>query len=274
MLRASGGLVAATPLAWLNEMFGWRVVFAWGALVIVLLASAIVLFSRNAPPGVSWRPSGQPSGGFGEVFRDLKFWRIALSMFFLTGTLMAVQGLWAGPYLFDVIGLSNIAAGNVLLFLAAGGAFGFATSGLVADRFGLPQVIMSSGLLFLVSQVALAFMAFGLWRLPLGLTYLVFGLAGAFSMLLLSHARRVFPTSITGRVLSAVNLFGIGGSGLLQWWLGLVLGAFPLTGEGTPPKVAYGTAFMLTAVAGLAALLWYLPLLRGAGVVEENSVVE
>nr|NIQ93516.1 hypothetical protein [Desulfuromonadales bacterium]NIS39859.1 hypothetical protein [Desulfuromonadales bacterium] len=116
--------------------------------------------------------------------------------------------------------------------------------------------------------------AFGLWRLPLGPTYLLFGLTGAYGVLLLSHARRIFPASITGRVLSAVNLFAIGGSGLLQWWLGLVIGTFPLTDQGTPPAIAYATVFTLTAGAGLAALVAYLPLLKETGVAAQEPVFE
>src|SRR5262245_62118467 len=50
-LSSMGSLLAATPLAWLNQSYGWRAIFLWGAPVVVLSAGAIVAWVRNTPPG-------------------------------------------------------------------------------------------------------------------------------------------------------------------------------------------------------------------------------
>ena len=51
-LGATGGLMAATPLALLKEALGWRGVFLLGAFVVALVALALYLGVRNTPPGV------------------------------------------------------------------------------------------------------------------------------------------------------------------------------------------------------------------------------
>lgn len=56
-LGASGAIAASSPLAWLKEQIGWRGVFGWGALVIVLVAWGV----RNVPKGVALPKSRQAS---------------------------------------------------------------------------------------------------------------------------------------------------------------------------------------------------------------------
>ena len=53
-IGSAGALFAATPLAWLNATLGWRMVFVVGAAMIVLVAAALVIGTRNTPPGVAW----------------------------------------------------------------------------------------------------------------------------------------------------------------------------------------------------------------------------
>jgi hypothetical protein len=69
---------------------------------------------------------------------------------------------------------------------------------------------------------------------------------------------------MTGRAVTAVNLFGMGGVFVLQWAFGLVLDAFrcSLDAGGGYPPAAYAFAFVLTATGTSAALLLYLPLAR------------
>ena len=259
-IGAAGGLLSATPLAYASELFGWRSVFFWGAAAVTASAASIFLFTRNAPPGVGLPrvEEAENSEGFLAVFADVRFWRIAPLSFFAVGGLLGVQGLWAGPYLFDVVGLSKVPAGNVLLFMGVGAAAGAAVSGLLAGRFGFYRVVLPCGTVFVLCQLALAA------QVPATVPYLLFGFSAAACDVLLAHARAVFPPSMTGRAVTAVNLFGMGGVFVLQWAFGLVLDAFrgSLDAGGGYPPAAYAVAFVLTATGTSAALLLYLPLAR------------
>ena len=74
----------------------------------------------------------------------------------------------------------------------------------------------------------------------------------------------MFPLNITGKAVSAVNLFSIGGTFLLQWWMGLIIGAFGQDAAGHYPPAAYTAALLFTGIGTVLALLWYLPLLSAA----------
>ncbi len=260
-IGALGALFAATPLAWLNAHLGWRAVFAGSAAAIALSALAIMLWGRNAPAGVSWRASGQ-EGTLGDIYRNIHFWRIAPLKFAMGGTLLAVQGLWGGPYLVDGLGFSQVAEDELLLAMGVGVALGYLSSGWLADRFGFARVIFSGGVIFCLSSGL-----FALERLPtllpLALLYFTFGLTGAFSIALFASVRPYFPPALLGRATTAVNLFGSAGTALIQWGMGLIIGAFSL-GVMDLPHEAYSLAFMFTTALNVLALLWYAPMLRAS----------
>jgi predicted MFS family arabinose efflux permease len=257
-LGSLGALAAATPMAWFSDTWGWRAVFVVGAIATAFCAAAIMLWARNTPPGVPWSGGQGGRGGLRVIFTDLRFWRIAPLTFFLAGMVLGFQGLWAGPYLFDVLGLSPIDAGNVLLLLGIGTMLGYTLSGWLADRFGIARMTVVASSVFAASQLALAMQPSLLW---VTLLYLIFGLSGGYNVMMMAQTRRLFPLSMTGQAVSAANLFGIGGTFLLQWWMGLIIGAFPAT-EGRYPPVAYSTALLFTAIGTLATLVWYAPLAR------------
>ena len=262
-LGALGGLMAGTPLVLLKEALGWRMVFAAGAGVFLLSALLVWGLGRNKAGGLARSsPKADEPGSFRDIFRSLLFWRIALMNFSMTAALFAYQGLWAGPYLLEAQGLSSVVAGNVLLVLAAGVVTGFFIGGQCADRFGLSRVLTGSCVLFIAVQLAFALFSQPWPPLLLALGWFIFGLTGSCSLLCLPQVRRVFPPAMTGRAVTAVNFFGIGGSALLQWWLGLLIARFPLTASGTYPVEAYQAAFVLSAALNIVALLMYLPMLK------------
>lgn len=254
-----GSLAAATPLAWLNAWLGWRVIFWLGALLTALVAMSIMIWARNAPPGTSLPSMPASDDRHANVFRDLRFWRMAPLSFYLAGALMGFQGLWAGPYLFHVLGLDPIQAGNVLLWMAVGLAVGFVVNGWLADRLGMGPVTAAMALVFIVCQLGLALRPGLLW---VTLLYALFGYTGAANVMVAAQARRIFPLHMTGRAMSAVNLFAIGGTFLLQWWTGLIIGLYPADAAGRYPPEAYTAALLFTGVGTALALLWYLPMLR------------
>ncbi len=260
-LGSAGALVAATPLAWFNAQVGWRVVFAFGSVAILLVAVAIMVGTRNTPPGVMWPTGVADLRSLRTVFSDIRFWRIAFLVFFTNGTLLAFQGLWAGPYLNDVQRVDSLTRGNVLLLLSLGVTIGFLISGWIADRIGLPQTVVVGTSFFIVAQVVLAMNP----ALPVvAAAGFVFGVAGGFTIMLLAQPRLVFPVAITGQATTATNVFAIGGTFIIQWVMGIVVDRFPSDELGHYPPAAYTSALLFTAIGTLAVLVFYLPLLRAS----------
>lgn len=257
-IGALGALVAATPLAWLNQQFGWRAVFLGGAVVTLLSAAGILLGTRNAPPGVIWRATSDVSdAGFAQIFRNPHFWRIAPLNLTLLGVTLAVQTLWAGPYLFDVLRLSPFEAGNLILIISAGVAAGYGSCGALADKFGARRVMTASTVVFLAAHTPL------LLPVPppviaLAITSFLFGFSGAFSLLTLAQVRELFPPYMGGRAVTAVNLFGFGGATVVQWGMGVIISAFAQNEDGRYPVEAYIAAFGAALALNVIALVWYL----------------
>ena len=260
-LGSLGALTAATPLALLSERFGWRSVFLGGAAVILLSALLIAWLGRDAPETAE--EAGE-QGSFADIFRSLQFWRVAFLNFALVGSLFAYQSLWAGPFLSDVLGLSNVAVGNLLLVLSGGITLGYFVAGFLGERFGLGRVLSVAAGVFTLTQLGLAFFGANWPRPVLTLLFATFSVSSAFAVLMFAQLRTIFPLHLTGRAITAVNLFGIGGSAALQWGLGLLIEAVAGSQSGPYPPGAYSAAFFFTAALSFAALLFYLPLLRGA----------
>ena len=116
-----GNLVATTPLAWASQAVGWRVVFGAAVVFTALATIAVWLVVRDAPPG---HPVPGPQRrsrqrqmlqGLIEVLRNPRLRPILALNFCNYACTFTVQGLWGGPFLREVHGLSPIEAGNVLL---------------------------------------------------------------------------------------------------------------------------------------------------------------
>ncbi len=244
-LGATGGLMAATPLALLKEAVGWRGVFLFGGLVVALVALAIYLGVRNAPPGVAW-PKGSGSGGLAEVFRNGRLLRVAFLALAFAGSFLALQTLWAGAYAYH-LGLGALEVGNLLFLYSGMAVSGFLVSGYLADRLGTARVLLFASLLFVLGLALLLLKVL----VP---AYLILGFFGAFNILTLTQARELVPSHLVGRGTTLVNLFGIGGTFLLQWGVGGVVAAF-----------GYPVAFLGLFGLLLLALVLYLPLLQRSG---------
>ncbi len=255
-IGATGALVAATPLAWLNQMVGWRTVFLIAAALLAANALAIALWTQNTPPGKPWPRPNETPNRIPTILRDVRFWQIGSVM--AMGAVGAFRGLWAGPYLYDLFGLGEIAVGNLSLLMSLGSIVGFLVAGWLCDWLGRGPVTLAFGLLALGGLISLVL------NLPLpatALAYFALGLSGGLGIPLVVHAKSLFPATMTGQVLSLLNFCGFAGTFFLQWGMGLVIGRFPVDTAGQYPHEAYATALLLAAAGSLFALLWYLPLL-------------
>jgi len=250
-----GALTASTPLSWAIPQFGWRAVFV--ALAVSGIAAAGGIFSTPEKPG-SARPEPMRSqiAGLGEVLASGVFWRYAPLSTLNIGGLMALQGLWAVPWLMNFSGLSRSAAATHLLLMGGGMlagslaiAFGvapLARRGISPQR--LLQVGMGLGLLASLLIVLGAGPSEPLWFV-LGLIFSV----GNLSYALL---QRHYGVTLAGRVNTALNLMVFIGAFCIQWGFGAAVDA--LQAAGHAPRAAYQIT-----LGGLLALqatswLWFI----------------
>jgi MFS family permease len=171
---------------------------------------------------------------------------------------MAIQGLWAGPWLRDVAGLSRDAVAVHLLVMALATMAGFLLWGNLTTwlgRRGVPPLrLLAAGVGgFLIVQGLLTWGWTGAPAL-LWIAFGVFGTAGSVAYAILS---RRFPAEQAGRVITALNALVFGAAFALQWSMGAIIERWPAAGEHYAAD-AYRAAFGAVLVVQVLGYGWLL----------------
>lgn len=261
-LGGAGFLLATTPLAWASATIGWRGAFWLMAGVTALLAVLLYSVVRDAPEGHTARErapetAGEVWAGLKAVMANRQLWFICAIQFVNYGTVLAVVGLWAGPYLNDVHGLDGVSRGNVLLVLNIAMLVGVMSFSVIERWVNSRKWTIGGGALLSVALLLVLALTpnMGLW---IAATLLVlFGLTSAYIMLIHAHARAVLPDHLVGRGLTLQNLAVFLGVFVIQSITGFIVGGFGVTGEAAPES-AYRAVFGFLAVVTLGAVAIYL----------------
>jgi MFS family permease len=239
LMTGSLGMLASTlPVQLLLPLIGWRGLF-WAVAGLLALAMVVLaLLVPHDPPA----PSTAARTSYREIVRHPLFRRMAPLGFFLYGGMIAVQALWAGPWLTRVAGWSAGAAAGGLFIINLSMLFTFMAWGALMPRLarrGLTAVpIMTWGvplsLLLLAVNIALGPAAgavhWALWCVSTTVVSLSQPAVG-----------QAYPAAQAGRALSAFNLVIFAGVFGLQWGIGLAIDA--LIGFGVGEQEAFRIAF-------------------------------
>ncbi len=257
-IMAAGGLgaiTASTPLSWAIPAFGWRAVFIALAIAGVAVAAGIFSTPEKASGGKAV-PLRQQVAGLIGVLTSRAFWRYAPQSTLIIGGFMALQGLWAVPWLMNFSGLTRELAAHHLLLMAGGMLTGFLGIAFGVNRvakLGLgPERLLMGGMGLGLLATLLIVLGVGpsepLW-LALGLVFSVGNLAYA-----LLQAN--YGAELAGRVNTALNLMVFIGAFGIQWGFGAVVDALRAAGQG--PREAFQITFGGLLALQLASWLWYL----------------
>jgi sugar phosphate permease len=200
-----------------------------------------------------------PFAGIAVVLKTPSYWMMSSLAFFWYANYMAVQGLWGGPYLMEVLELSRAQAGNCLLATSAGFLVGCIFVGKVSDSlFRSRKKTLLAGQFVLLGFMSL-FLGFAelLPRPLLFACFFLMGIAVSSGVAIYPLIRESFPHEIIGTALTAVNFFILLGAAVTQQVMGWYIERFPRSAFGYPPA-AYHGAFLMP-IAGLAlALILFL----------------
>ena len=246
-LGSLGNILSAARLAALVDSVGWRAALGGLATVTVLVAALLWIAVRDPAPA----QSGPTTGSVLDLLRMPALWPILLMMFAGYGPVASLRGLWAGPYARDTFGADAAAIGWVTLAMGLAMVLGNFLYG-PADRVFHTRkwVVWTGNAVVLAALLALAWApAAGLWQSTLLLA--LAGLCGSAFAVIMAHGRALFPPHLTGRGVTLVNMFGIGGAGLLQF------ASRPIHGGGTDPD-SYRALFLFFAAIVALGLFAYL----------------
>ena len=262
LMTGSLGMVASTlPVQWLTPIVGWRPLF-WVLAALVLVAMVLIAWQVPhwdvASPPVA--DAGQAKGGYAEVWRHPYFRKMAPIGFFCYGGLVAIQTLWAAPWMIKVAGYSPLQAASGLFWINVGmlGAFWawglanpwLARRGFHADRLiarGLPASFVLLAIIIIAGS-ELSTGAGALWAL--------YCISCTFVSLAQPAVGMAFAPTLAGRALSAYNLVIFAGVFVVQWGIGLAIEGFKALG--LSEIQAFQAALSVFLLSSVTAYLYFL----------------
>jgi MFS family permease len=257
-----GNILAASPLAYLTSSIGWRMTFILAGGITALLAFLIFWVlkgeKKTEDRGSPSRPEIGVMSSMRLILGSLAFWQIGVVAFFRYGTFVSLQGLWLGPFLIDTEGYSSIQTGNLLIFLAIGIIAGGPIAGRLSDRiFRARKGVALMGLvLYALSLFPLVGILNIESRYLYGILFFLMGLFSSFGMVIYSHAKELFPISMSGTIMTLVNFFTMAGAAIFMPLLGKVVESFPKTNHAYPAG-AYHLAFLFCFLGMSASVIFY-----------------
>ena len=257
-----GNLAATTPLAWAAEAVGWRAVFGAAVVFVAVATVAVGLVVRDAPAGHPFlartpEPMRAMMQGLMEVLRDPRLRPILALNFCNYACTFTVQGLWGGPFLREVHGLSPIQAGNVLLVAVIAYQLGMLTFGPLDCRLDTRKWIAIGGTLVIICILATLALASHppIW-VAIG-AFLGIGFFSASSTMVMTHGRGIFPDRLIGRGMATMNTSVMLGVACMQTLSGIIVGAFEPLADGARSEPAYRALFGVLTVVLIIAVSIY-----------------
>ena len=258
MIASLGFLTSTLPIQLLLPSFGWRWMF--GGISVLLLIS-IILMIAFIP---KWdhqkvEPLENPikSGSFVDVWKNKFFISVMPMGFFNYGGLMAIQTLWAGPWMTRVAGYSPLESATGLFWINITMLISFFLWG-----YFLPKII------------SLGFSVLKILKLGLPISFLVMLIiiilgskAGTFyiSLFILSSIFLTviqpavglsFQSHLAGKALTSFNLLIFLGTFIMQWLIGLVIDL--VKSFGYNEIIGFKTAFSFFLFLSLASYIFFL----------------
>ncbi|WP_020683697.1 MFS transporter [Marinobacterium rhizophilum] len=253
-----GALAATSPVEWLLGYTSWRGLFLGMALLCLLVSALLWLLVPKRPVTPD---SAQPAPArlsVGQIMLDPRFYRVAPASVLAQSSFIALQSLWIGAWLRDVMLLSSNDTADVLFVCAAGMVAGFLLLGLIADRLQhlgvTPRNLSLSGIGAFVCLLVLIQFDRGAPNL---LLWTLLGFFGTSGTLMFASLTQQFPPSQSGRVSTSLNLGIFICAFVMQWGLGGIIQLWPANDAGQYPAEAYRVAFGIAALIPAAGLLWY-----------------
>lgn len=258
MIASLGFLSSTLPVQLLLPSFGWRWIF--GGITILILISIILMLVFI--PKWNLTKSNQleeptNNGTLSEVWKNRFFISVIPMGLFNYGGLMAIQTLWAGPWMTRVAGYTPLQSATGLFwinvtmlvsffvwgyFLPKISSIGFSATKIL--RLGLPISFCIMLIIIILGSKAGAFYLtlFILSSIFLSVTQPAVGLA--------------FSGYSAGKALTSFNLLIFAGTFIMQWLMGFVIDI--TKSFGYSEITAFKSAFSVFLVLSLVSYLFFL----------------
>ncbi|MFD1883771.1 MFS transporter [Paracoccus pacificus] len=247
-----GNLAGAAPLAWSIEAFGWRGT-QWGLAIITLVTAAAIAATVRDPERIA-HPAQARGLGLTEILRLPGMWVLLALITFAYAPTAGIRGLWAGPYLRDVFGMGTEGIGQVTLAMGIALIVGTFLYDPVDRLTGSRRrtIVLGTGMQLAALLGLCLWPGGGIW--PAAILLAATSFFGASYPAIMAHGRTALPPHLIGRGVTLINMFGVGGAGLMQF------ASRPVYAGAVSPEMpafAYVAVFALFALPLAIALIMF-----------------
>lgn len=219
-----GAITASSPLEAVLQLIDWRTIYF--ILSVITFIVGILIFYIVPEKEITKDNLNQE-----PVVRVLKiiytnyhFLRAGPLAGLVGGTTMAIQGLWAGPWLSDVGKFSQSEIANILFLFTVFMTIGIVLMGTLSDflrRHNIPTIsVMIAMILILIiptTIITIGIFPKAIWP------WILFSLTSFCATLAYSGLNDYFPLHYAGRVSTAVNLITFMVAFIAQYAIGAIM---------------------------------------------------
>ena len=241
-----GTLIGASPLTYFVGILGWRDAVELIGIFTIFISLFLLFTVKN--PDIKFE-SSVSSGGFWSILKSKDILLIAPIAIICYAPVAGLRGIWLGPYFEKKFEASIDEIGTIGLIMSLGMIFGTFFYGPLDRIFKTRKwIVLIGNFICLLSVAALSFLP----ELSYNFAIISFALIGFFGMsfpVVVAHGRSFVPMELSGRGVTLMNLFAIGGVGVLQALSGLV---FERTGD----FGAVFSVYFILILIGLVVYFW------------------
>ncbi len=219
-----GGMVAHTPLVYLNEHFGWR-----HALLIDSAFGVIIFFwiyftvQNNSRVEVRHPHQRNIWADFSAAFKNKQNWLAGFYTSCLNLPIMVLCALWGASYLKIVHHLNEMTASNIISLVFLGSIFGCPLVGWMSDSLGRRKPIMIAGAIATLLCLLPLFMASALSEWSLGFIFFALGFFTSAQVVGYPLIAESNSSANTGAATGFASVIIMGGGGVGQVLFGLLM---------------------------------------------------
>ncbi|CZH14709.1 TPA: MFS transporter [Legionella pneumophila] len=256
-----GGMMAHTPFAYLNDLFGWRRALLIDGVVGAFLILWIYMIVQDRPeksPAHKLTNEGQILTSFMKALSNKQNWLAGLYTSLLNLPIMVLCALWGASYLQVAHHLPDIAASNVVSLIFMGSVVGCPLVGWLSDTQGRRKPLMIFGAIATLITTIPLFINVVLTQMSLSILFFALGLFTSTQVISYPLVAESNQPENTGAATGIASVIIMGGGGVAQVLFGWLMAHHAGTNVTAYTVSDFQFAmwmFPVAAIAGLVAVL-------------------
>jgi len=218
-----GGVVASSPLALFTLFLGWRDAFLI-VFFLMFLFVAVAWFTLKDSEDKLLNSKRSIRKDFGKILSNRQLLKIMPVPFFVYGCFVSFQGLWAGPFLMDVYGMSKANASLFFMFISIGFMVAFPLAGIISDKVNKKKPVLLTGIILsLLFWLLMSIFGAALDSYQLLVLLAFLGISYGITCIFLTIPATMVPLEIAGLAIASLNIFNFIGGGFFQYLMGFII---------------------------------------------------